>query len=238
MREAVRRVTDALEGKQQVALLCCDLSKAFDVADHRVIADKLSHYGIHGQAHSLFSDILHGRSQVVVGDAGRAKSDPLTTSMGVAQESSVSNVLFSLMLNDLPEAITAADILLHADDVAGIVSAPDVDSLEIRLNDAANQLARWFSVNGLALNLTKTHFIHFHAGGRIPKLLKIHAGGVQLEHVESTTFLGFVMYRKLTWASHVDKLCSGLGSACFALRRLARVVPRHVVRTYYQGKRK
>jgi hypothetical protein len=138
-REVVRRVLEALESKQQVALICCDLSKAFDVADHTVIATKLRHYGICGNAHSLFTDILRDRSQVVVGDGGQVKSDPMTTSMGVAQGSSVSNILFSLLLNDLPEAITTADILMYADDVAGIVSAPDVDCLETRLNYAESE---------------------------------------------------------------------------------------------------
>ncbi|XP_063636126.1 uncharacterized protein LOC134806735 [Cydia splendana] len=52
-REAIHKVMDALERKQQVAMLCCDLSKAFDVADHDIIAAKLLHYGIRGKAHSL-----------------------------------------------------------------------------------------------------------------------------------------------------------------------------------------
>jgi hypothetical protein len=120
--------------------------------------------------------------------------------MGVAQGSSVSNILFSLLLNDLPEAIPAADILMYADDVAGIISAPNVDSLETRLNNAANQLSRWFSLNGLALNLTKTHFLHFYVGGRAPRSLKIKAGRVGLEQVETTNFLGNP-YRRAMWQS-------------------------------------
>lgn len=233
VREAVRKVTNALENRQQVAMLCCDLSKAFDVADHNVIAAKLLHYGIRGRTHSLLTDILDGRSQIVVGDGGQVKSEPLATAMGVAQGSSVSNILFSLLLNDLPEAIPAADILMYADDVAGIISAPNVDSLEARLNEAANQLSQWFSINGLALNLTKTHFLHFHVGGREPRSLMVRAGGVGLEQVEATTFLGFKIDYKLTWATHIDQLCGKAGGACFALRRLARFVPRHVVRTSY-----
>ncbi|XP_073954845.1 uncharacterized protein [Choristoneura fumiferana] len=232
-REIVSRITNALEDRQQVAVLCCDLSKAFDVADHQILATKMEHYGIRGNAHNLLTDVLRGRSQIVVGDGGRIRSHPLTTAMGVPQGSSVSNILFSILLNDLPESVSAANILMYADDVAGIVAAPNVDCLENRLNDAANQLSRWFRLNGLALNLTKTHFIHFYLGSRTPRPLQVQAEGVVVEQVRFTNFLGFQIDSKLSWGSHIDKLCCALGSACFALRRLARVVPRYAVRSCY-----
>ncbi|XP_047986402.1 uncharacterized protein LOC125226460 [Leguminivora glycinivorella] len=122
------------------------------------------------------------------------------------------------------------DITLY---VAGIVTAPSIDSLEISLNNAANQLSQWFRRNGLALNLTKTHFLHFYLGSREPRRLTVKAGGVSLDQMEATTFLGFKIDRKLTWEPHIDQLSGRLGAACFALSRLARVVPQHTVRTSY-----
>ncbi|XP_061720034.1 uncharacterized protein LOC133527156 [Cydia pomonella] len=80
-RDVVQCVVDARESKQQVAVLCCDLSKAFDVADHAVLASKLRHYGIDGPTFSLFESLLQHRSQIVIGDSGNARSDPLETTM-------------------------------------------------------------------------------------------------------------------------------------------------------------
>lgn len=214
-------------------MLCCDLSKAFDVADHAVLAVKLQYYGICGRALDLLKDLMSDRIQIV--DAGDAKnrSDPLSSAMGVAQGSSVSNILFSLLLNDLPNAVTVADILMYADDVAAIVTAPTIDQLESKLNETTARLAEWFTINGLALNLGKTHFVHFDLSGRSVRPLKVMVNNAQIEAVSATTFLGFEIDRGLTWELHIQKLCGRVGSACFALNRVSRVVSTEVARTCY-----
>lgn len=232
-REVLRRVLEAREARRQVAVLCCDLSKAFDVADHSVLASKLKHYGIRGQAHSLLTDLLRNRTQMVVADGGETKSDPLGTVMGVAQGSSVSNILFSLLLNDLPEHVTEGEAYMYADDVAVVVSALSLDQLEQRLNTVAHQVAQWFQWNGLALNDRKTHFMHFCISGRQVRSISVKIENKPIEQVSATVFLGFQIDRGLTWDKHIDGLCGRLGSACFALRRLSRVVSADVVRTCY-----
>lgn len=232
-REVIRRVMEAFEYRRRVAVLCCDLSKAFDVADHSVLAAKLRHYGITGPAHMLLTDLLRDRSQVVVSDGGETKSDPLSPVMGVAQGSSVSNILFSLLLNDLPVSALGSEIFMYADDVAAIVTAGTSDELEQRLNEAATELALWFQRNGLVLNISKTHFIQFSISGRASRDLSVVVNGLPIVGVASTTFLGFEIDRVLTWGTHVEKLCARLGSACYALSRLSRVVSDEVVRMCY-----
>ncbi|XP_063375067.1 uncharacterized protein LOC134662727 [Cydia amplana] len=232
-RDVVRRVADARERKQQVALLCCDLSRAFDVADHAVLTSKLRHYGIDGPTLSLFKSLLQCRSQIVVGDGGTARSDPLETTMGVAQGSSVSNILFSLLLNDLPHAIQAAEILVYADDVAAIVTAQSVDTIEDKLNETAAQLAQWFNANGLALNLKKTHYLVFNLSGRSTRPLAVSANGTALDQLSSTGFLGFEIDTCLKWDHHINRLSGRIGSACFALGRVTRLVSDEVARSCY-----
>lgn len=177
--------------------------------------------------------MLNGRAQVVVGDGGETRSDPLTVGMGVAQGSSVSNILFSILLNDLPDFVASGKIFMYADDVAAVITAKTQIELEERLNDTASELAQWFTRNGLALNLKKTHFVQFSISGRPTNKLCVVINGEPIQQVESTTFLGFEIDRGLTWSSHIDKLCSKLASACFALGRLSRVVSADVVRTCY-----
>ncbi|KAI5638258.1 reverse transcriptase (RNA-dependent DNA polymerase) domain-containing protein [Phthorimaea operculella] len=232
-REVVRRIVEARDRRQEVAVLCCDLSKAFDVADHNLLAAKLEHYGFSGPTHSLLIDILRQRSQVVVAHGGKVSSDPVTTCLGVAQGSSISNILFSLLLNDLPEAISNGETFMYADDVAIVVCATNYQELERKLNVTTSQVSRWFECNGLVLNLKKTHFLNFDLSGRSLKPAQVYAGGIQIAQVETTGFLGFQLDRGMTWEPHIDRLCGRVNGACFALRRVARIAPKHVVRTCY-----
>ncbi|KOB65360.1 putative endonuclease-reverse transcriptase [Operophtera brumata] len=79
------------------------------------------------------------RSQVVTGESEKITSKPLKTSIGVVQGSSLSNIMFSLLLNNLPECINNAHILMYADDVAAVVQAPTRELLERRLNMVAEE---------------------------------------------------------------------------------------------------
>lgn len=122
---------------------------------------------------------------------------------------------------------------MYADDVAAVISAKTQVELEKRLNDTASELAQWFKRNGLALNLKKTHFLQFSISGRPTNKLHVAIDGEKIQQVESTIFLGFEIDRGLTWSTHIERLCVKLGSACFALGRLSRVVSADVVRTCY-----
>ncbi|XP_063531441.1 uncharacterized protein LOC134742322 [Cydia strobilella] len=231
--EVMWRVLSAREAGQHVALLCCDLSRAFDTADHQLIADKLSFYGIRGPALSLLTSFMSDRSQVVVAESGRLKSSEMTNAMGVPQGSCLSNTLSSLLLNDLPPAIHDAEIYMYADDVATIVTAPTTGELELKLNSVVRRLELWFRLNGLALNRDKTCFLSFQLNGSAPSAYLVTADQTTLQMVQSTKLLGFQIDSGLTWDQHIDEICSRLGRACFALRRLASTASRSVVLSCY-----
>lgn len=232
-REVVWGVLRARDAGLQVAVLCCDLSKAFDVADHDVIANKLQHYGIRGPALSLLVDFMSNRNQTVVGEGGLARSREIATKIGVPQGSSLSNIIFSLLMNDLPNSVKEAQVTMYADDVAALVTGRSVDDLERRLALAATQLAEWFKCNGLALNPRKSHLMHFNLAGRPSRPLQVRLDTDCLAQVSTTCFLGFRLDSGLFWDSHIEWLCGRLGSACFGLQRLAATVPQDVTRSCY-----
>lgn len=233
VRQLVRQAVEAREDHHQVAVIMCDLSKAFDVADHNVLAAKLRHYGFDGASLALLKDFMADRCQVVSGGSDGVTSGPLTTSIGVAQGSSISNIMFSLLLNDLPECIADAHILMYADDVAAVVKAPNMEQLERRLNMVANQLHVWFSINGFLLNVSKTSFVHFNLAGRTYQPISVTLGGKVVTQVKTTPFLGFRLDQGLTWECHIDQLCERVGRACFALWRLSETLETTMMRSCY-----
>ncbi|KOB71264.1 reverse transcriptase, partial [Operophtera brumata] len=116
------------------------------ISDYLTSTDSLSDRQYAYRRGRSTTDVV--RQMVVSGASGGETSGSLTTSIGVAQGSSISNIMFSLLLNDLPECIADAHILI---DVAAVVKAPNMEQLERRLNMVANQLHVWFSVNGFLL---------------------------------------------------------------------------------------
>ncbi|XP_063544327.1 uncharacterized protein LOC134752589 [Cydia strobilella] len=233
VREVVRDVLRAREAGRHVAAICCDLSRAFDTADHTLVAEKLAHCGIRGPALSLLLSFMTERTQVVCGENGQISSAEMQNLMGVPQGSCLSNTLFSLLLNDLPRAINGASIYMYADDVTAVVSTPSARELEGALNSVVGQLQDWFKSNGLALNKEKTCFITFKLNGHPTQNLKVSAGDAQIQHVTCTRLLGFHLDGALVWDTHIDEVCGRLGRACFALRRLARTAGRAAVRDCY-----
>ena len=46
----IDKIVEALENHEHVMVLYLDLAKAFDTVDHKILLNKLSHYGIRGKA--------------------------------------------------------------------------------------------------------------------------------------------------------------------------------------------
>ncbi|XP_063621712.1 uncharacterized protein LOC134793927 [Cydia splendana] len=217
----------------QVAVVCCDLSRAFDTADHRLIARKLGHYGVRGPALALLMSFMSDRCQVVVGDGGRVRSEEMKCLLGVPQGSCLSNTLFSILLNDLPQVIKGPNIYMYADDVTAVVTGASHEQLETNVNSTLHQLSQWFNANGLALNKSKTFWMKFRLNGHVIQPSTVCAGDDAVQQVTDTKLLGFTIDSGLRWDAHIDQLCAKLGSACYALKRLASTATRDVVRSCY-----
>ena len=59
-------IANALNKKQVIAGLFCDLSKAFDSVNHSILLQKLSYYGVRNTCHSWFKSYLNNRQQKVI----------------------------------------------------------------------------------------------------------------------------------------------------------------------------
>ena len=63
--DITENVKSALDNKMHACGIFVDLQKAFDTVNHKILLDKLSHYGIRGIANDWFSSYLSNRTQYV-----------------------------------------------------------------------------------------------------------------------------------------------------------------------------
>lgn len=222
--ELTNTVLKSIDKNEKVMAIFCDLSKAFDLVDHKIILDKLEHYGVRGVAHKWFKSYLDERQQLVEikyqnQNSGKLEShisDSQLITCGVPQGSILGPLLFLLYINDLPlnVNITEAQIILFADDTSAIVTAKNNRDLELAANHIVSLLNNWFTANKLLLNESKTNLIHFNNKGI--DVLNVNSISRPLAFSNCTKFLGVHIDCKMKWEDHIQKLAKKLSSACYA----------------------
>jgi len=62
----LNEILEAMNSKQMVGGIFCDLHKAFDCINHGVLLEKLKFYGVSGKFYNLVKSYLNGRYQKVI----------------------------------------------------------------------------------------------------------------------------------------------------------------------------
>ena len=154
--ELVENISKAIDNNKYTVGVFIDLKKAFDTIDHETLFKKMQRYGIRGLALSWLKSYLHERTQFVSLDGVESQTQDIT--FGVPQGSVLGPKLFILYINDVGKALENMKCVLFADDTSLYSSGADLDQLLHAVQKDLHTLHKWFEINKLSLNISKTYF--------------------------------------------------------------------------------
>jgi hypothetical protein len=147
-------------------------------------------------------------------------------------------LLFIIYVNDIYKAVDYSKLILFADDTNVIVSSDSIDDLQAKAESDLKLLSKWFSLNKLSLNASKTKCILFQtaqSSARNNTDFALKLNGTLIEQVESTKFLGVTIDKTLCWKEHINNTAKTIAKTIGVMGRLKHVLPKHILKTLYSA---
>ena len=228
---AKNEIFSALDKKEVAVLLLIDFSKAFDMVDHKILLDKLEHYGVRFNHLEWFKSYLRNRKQYV--SVNNTNSTTSHLLHGVPQGSILGPLLFIIYINDLPNINKLAKFILYADDANIIFRGKTLDEVGNKINEFIPLLLDWIGDNGLKLNVKKTKYLIF--SNHTKYNLKININNTPIERNCSERFLGIILDENLNFNEHRSALSSRISRNSSIIQKLKGIVPTTVLKTLFHS---
>ena len=214
MTEAWRK---CLDDNKVVGTILMDLSKAFDCLPHDLLLAKLEAYGLESNALKLIMSYLSGRKQCVK-NGGYLSQLKLILS-GVPQGSILGPILFNIFINDIFLTL-GSDLHNFANDntvtaVAETIQAL-INSLEIKMSKAI----QWMENNDMIANPEKFKSIVLTKHDEQTVGSEFNFSGITIYSSAEVDHLGVKLDTKLSFESHISKMCKKAAGQLNALKRL------------------
>jgi len=181
--------------------LFCDMHKAFDTVNHKILLAKLQHYGIAGTP-KLIESYLENRHQKVIITNNRntiANSSWKQIKCGVPQGSILGPLLFLIYINDLAHIICRhASPILFADDTSVIITSSDKLEFKRILSCVLGDIVVWCKKNYLTLNLNKIQFIQFYTNHHKDLDIRVEIADTVIPTNNNVKFLGLILENGLS----------------------------------------
>ena len=206
----------------------------YDTIDHNVLLGKIAHMGFRGVSHNYITSYLENRKQRT--QVGNNKSSERIITKGVPQGSVMGPFLFCLGINDIFKAIKDAEAVLFADDAAFFIVAKDIGTLYERIRRMLADLSRYLNCNMLVPNLSKSKLMFFSSRPHPPMGLEdILFRNEKLEWVNEYKYLGLILSNKMSYARHIDKVCTRVSQYTGVFYHLNKILPRNVLMLLYHS---
>ena len=186
-----------------------DLTKAFDLVNHKLLFQKPAAYKFSSNTQLWFQSYLTSRSQQI-NILGKL-SDPQQISAGVPQGSVLGPLLFLVYINDLPLSIQTCMLDLFADDATLSSSDPSNLNLTNCLNERfKKKIQDWCIRNNMVVNVPRTKSKFLASRTAANKILENRPDLKLSDKTMNTStkekFLGVHIDNTLSWTAQVESI--------------------------------
>lgn len=194
-------VYKALQRGNQIDIFYGDFKDAFNAVCHRILVSKMNSFGLGSKTIKWLYEFIAGRMSFV--KIGKAESRKYRMSSGVPAGSTLGPILFLMFINDLPDVIQNAKVLLFADDSKMFLEIDDQRDTAILQTDI-NNMMRWCHDNMLPLNINKCNI--FSASRAItPNYANYSMAEHIIERKETIRDLGVILDRRFSYGDHIEQ---------------------------------
>ena len=216
-------------------LVLIDFKKAFDTVCHKILLNKLAHYGIRGVAFKLLSSYLTYRKQFVNSNGLHSKLKDIK--YGVPQGSSLGPLLFLIYVNDLQNAVDCTP-RLFADDTCLIFQASNPCILQGIIKKELKNLNIWCCANKLTVNPSKSTCNVLVVSPKLiydfTEQITVSYDSSQIYSVKSAKYLGVIIDNRINFYKHIKALECKIARSVGILTKLKTILPKqNLLQLYY-----
>lgn len=227
---------NALNEGKLVGTLFLDLSKAFDLVNHKILIEKLPFYHISSQAINWITSYLSERSQKV--NVSGVLSEPAEVVSGVPQGSVLGPLLFIIYINDLNLHVKRSKTDMFADDTSltatGISLQEVIDNLQTDLDNVHT----WCKQNAMVLNAQKTKSMNISTKSTKSENTKsptLHIQDQEIELTDTEKLLGVHVDNNLKWKTHIQSTIKKCNAQLYLLLRIKQYLDLHSRKLFFNS---
>ena len=199
-----READTALKSGNITIAIMIDFTRAFDLIWTDGLLLKLRNLNVPGNMINWIKNFLSNRTYKV--KVGSSFSSTFTPDNGTPQGSSLSPILFLIMVNDFPILSKFTSNAFLADDCTIWRSGLNLNLITFHLQQDLEIISQWCIKWGFSINTSKTTGIVFSNQKINTNQILLKLDNKKIDFGNTCKLLGVVMDSHMTWRQHIDYL--------------------------------